>query len=418
MYSISRGFRFGAMLGAASLSIGCGAGSDPTDAPTLNHEWQFISQTYPFLGTHGENVCAEWRRLDDAGHVQVEREYYHFSLINEALAGRNDVDPRAIEAVKSSGLQAVRTCDDARAFMKRKSDYLESLPTTDDEPIEPPLGVLPKTEAPTLSAGVPAGGEAPAAGDEVDKIAEGYQWYQSYTVRVRHDGYTCSGILINGRALLTSAHCFPGDGYYSVSVDYGDAWLPTQYCISSNYPDCNNPPPYNMTVYRYPGYLGDSDTERDLALVISPTYWAWPADTDASWMRLVYSHPTAAVSFWSLGYGVDMDANHGAGIGRVATRSDIIDWSSADYWLAHVNQGYGRPCRGDSGSPADNTDLIGHDLAVGVFSNFDYSGAGYCPGPDDKYRYTKISNKLQWILPQIGPCDYYIVNGWAYYWCY
>src|SRR6478609_2781927 len=76
---------------ALLIAVTCSACSSSGDAeqrtePTANDGWQLVERAYPFQGSSGETVCAEYRRSEGEAHF-IDREYYHFDVINAGLGG-------------------------------------------------------------------------------------------------------------------------------------------------------------------------------------------------------------------------------------------------------------------------------------------------------------------------------------------
>jgi hypothetical protein len=215
-------------------------------------------------------------------------------------------------------------------------------------------------------------------------------------------GGSCSGALINAANLITSAHCFPASGDYRVIVDYGTAQLDAsgnRICINPG--RCNPPAGNNMWVTRYPFYGGTSDVRRDFALVFNYT-GGWkrrrtpPAVGSPSWI-------TGAFIFISTGRpsGSAVTATIGVrvvvtGVGRLSDNIDLVETDLGGYWIGRVVTGRGRPCKGDSGSPAQNWDN-GFAISIGVFSTYDHYDGEVCGAPNHKYRYNKIGDFISWL---------------------
>jgi hypothetical protein len=403
-------------MATAALAIGCG-GEGPKDPyENLSTEWQLVDRAYPYPGMQGGIVCAEYYRLAEHGLIEIDREVYFPDKINRKLDGRIDLDGEARASIRNGGISRVSDCDDARKFMRLKHEYFESLPSMDPPtPDEPPEsdGVDPES-------------------DRVDKVREGHQYdhfptvhlriWNEATITIPNDFARCSGILINQYSIITSAHCFDwGADMYEVSVDYGTAFdndpANGNWCISNNSPNCfTEPPEDNFFAYTHPDFSGGIDTDDDIAVLIHWTWDPWEVigDNHGYYMDLTKTAPGEGTSFEVHGYGASSVTGSGQGLGRKGNHTEGVSWTDSEYWLAYATQGYGHPCKGDSGGSAVNwTKLPGTDISMGVFSNYEVSETGdACPRIGNKFRYTKVNPKVGFINTALH--DFSAGNCWDY----
>lgn len=385
-----------------------GSGSEGVSTAPLDTPWTAITdKKYPFMGIHGETVCGEYERWDK-GERQVRQEYFHLDVINEHLAGRGGLDAELLAALHREGLTEAVTCDDARRFMAIQREQLES----------------------ATDGAAPAPQVTPAE-EIMDKVANGVDNNDPSVVRVQgwdagRKGYgTCSGMVISPRAIVTAAHCFFASGNWNVRVDHGrgpngDANASVDCIVDAG--NCTNPPTagVNAVVTRFPGYAGDLDQPRDLAVVVFNKPFRAPYGI----MRLSATAVGNGESYWVNGYGAHADNGSGLGIHRQAAKAQGIDDALKGYWRDEVQQGVGRPCRGDSGSPAINSTRLngspggfGNTMAIGVASNAELNG-GSCPEPGAYFRYTRVDDKIGFIMNLVPTCSFQTFKNWNYLNCF
>ncbi len=325
-----------AVLGALA---GCGSDGSvgrSEQEPVLPEQWQLVDRAYPLVGEYGEDVCAEWRSVDsNSGEEMVEREWYLFGKMNDMLANRVAVDDAdAVAAVRNGGVRQVRNCDDARTFTRLRREHAEA------QPVVEPYGEPAPSDAPDNEEF----DDLPSA-ERVDKVAVSYEFQNPATVRItRTDGSYCSGVLIGPYALLTAAHCLPtteGVQRYHIRVDYGNTH-PEVPCINW---DCGGSGD-NAWGWPYPGYTGNGDIAHDLALVIPDSSWLAPANTSASWMRMLNQMTVVNDTYWIEGYGWNANSGGNQGVGRRGLFYGGVSAQTTAFWHMDVFTNQSRGVQG------------------------------------------------------------------------
>jgi hypothetical protein len=317
--------------------------------------------------------------------------------MNEHLSGRGSLDAGAVAYMKNAGLSRVESCDDARRYIELQHEYLDARST--------------EVVAPTPGTDIDPGSDLGPTDGSTDKVADGMPSFLRSIVRVQvwngSSFGTCSGVLINTRVLLSAARCFVADGYYDLRVDQGRPQggngASSMGCLSGGNSCSNSPSGLNARVFRYPGFGGTGDTRNDLAVVINNTPWAHsapshPEELPFTFEQLTENAPGVGHMFTVAGFGAHASTGSGLGIRRESITRQQIDTSFSGYWRCTVDQGVGRPCRGDEGSPAINSSTSGSAMAFGLFSNFSGQGpGGFCNNPGDYFRYTRVDDKLAFV---------------------
>lgn len=379
-------------------------------------EWQLVERVYPFVGEHGENVCAEWHAVDPtSGETLSEREWFLFGRMNDMLSGRVAVDdPEAVAAARA-GVSQVTTCEEAREFTRLRRER---------SMLKPAVVELDPRE---LARNAPDNEEFPddQPAERVDKVTNSATFLNPPTVRMIHKSTLarCSAVLIGPSQLLTAAHCLPSLNVFQsigIRVDYGDAQTQIP-CINVRCTDSTN----NAAAWPFPGYTGSGDVAHDLALVWADQPWLAPANTDASWSRILNQMTVATDTYYIEGYGWNANSGGSFGVGRRGNNWGHINFQNADWFAMTTQANQSRPCFFDSGGPANNqTYMIGKaasgfkPCALGVDSAATALHPN-CPNPGDLFYYSRIHGKIPWLEANfVGGCYHGSSNGYNYIRCW
>ena len=372
-------------------------------------------------GVDGFTSCGKIYR-ETSGGVVAEDEAYSFILINQRLAANRELR-------QAVGMDRVASCEEARRFMRAQDRYLD--------------------ESAERSGPEQAVDDGPPAAEEeeaqlTDKILNGSPTHWDGVVRLVFfltgglQG-SCTGVILNSRALLTSAHCIPqefiygdwsGDGVNDggageIAVNYdrpqNASSNPTIHCLTAgpgSYPgSCGGNRKRVLAVRRHPGWSGNSDTQDDLAMIFSPGGIVWPGPAGyqpVHWMGLTSDGLAEDHDFWAIGQGVNSnggsvyfdstiqkwaDPGLNAGTLRQGNLSNIDTLGST--YLAHEGA-QSRVCRGDSGGPAIEGRAYS---AAGIASSFRYDSdygsmsnpVPACAEPGFNQYFTRPSWHFTWI---------------------
>jgi secreted trypsin-like serine protease len=165
----------------------------------------------------------------------------------------------------------------------------------------------------------------------------------------------------------------------------------------------------------HPSYSSSSSVN-DIAVVSNGSGWGAPADTSASWLRLVREAPTGGTGFGLYGWGMESDSG---------------PMDHLKYFLNHFEAGpsnsillspvvSGRACAGDSGAPLIRYANSGMPYpAVWAVHTATDDRTGYCAEAGDTEIATWVGSKVSWISGLVtGGCTNYSTGGVEYARCW
>jgi hypothetical protein len=160
--------------------------------------------------------------------------------------------------------------------------------------------------------------------------------------------------------------------------------------------------------------------------------WLPPANDPQRYVRLLDQGTADGEQFFIEGYG--WTANEGGSFGTAYRSSffEIIEVNLGGQFYSTVTVSKGRSCKGDSGGPAVNHNLIGKapwftPVAIGVTVGHDELGWPWpprkCPDLGFHNFFSRISNKLDWLDDrraefQLSECYRGSSNGNKYRRCF
>lgn len=281
------------------------------------------------------------------------------------------------EMRKSLKISTIRTCEEARAFIRLYTEYYESMESYEILRQGTPLGVSSVAEPAAAKAGVDSAGGTLNKKGLVD-IAQGA------------DGERCMGYMISSREIVTAAHCVMAalaSGHSGAShaflIDYWDPALPA----GRRRPLIG---PENLAIHVSPAYAGGADTQSDIAVLTRSV--AWENTTPEDYLKMYTG--TMSQARYNHFYG-NGSAVSGAGPSLRPERLSV-DWYGEHHYFV-LAEGH-RLCDEGSGGPFIRDDAT-DDVVTGHLANVDKgaAGAGRCAEPGKKERATRLGTKVGWI---------------------
>jgi hypothetical protein len=212
------------------------------------------------------------------------------------------------------------------------------------------------------------------------------------------NGGSCTGMMLNHRIIVTSAHCLDDylnggtSGNALFGVSYFDPALgkrPINAFVNGAYD--------RMEIRIAPTFRGDLDTESDVGFIMSAT--PWEETTYYDYLK-VYTGSMGNARYATI-WGAGINAFAGTGSGVLRYGNIYVDY----YGEHHIIDDAGsiRICKGDSGGPWIRTagaSIFSPDLVLALTSNFE--GGNVCAETGRKQRATRMSTKIDWIATASG----------------
>ena len=338
----------------------------------------------------------------------VYEEAYDFAQLTDELHA--DLDLQAL-----TGLRAVKTCEDAEAFVDARE--ARDIGQGSLEPVLAHGDFPPEDEGPfgTTARGVWKG--EPSGDQRILYIRVPVQLGSPGDARPREGGFmNCSAIAFSPRHLLTAAHCIPSNvsGYWRVRVFHGDPSGSDrgEPVVLGN---------YRAYIYRHPNYSGTADAADDVALISMERACVTDNERDAvslctgsPWHRTANNTNLMRLWLGNISLSTRMDIK---GFGSTSRYSQTdprlhfgdngsqisIDWTGSRHFLTEGEKD-AIICMGDSGGPAMMTaDWAAY--AAGVTSNVSVYNEQRCASTSNsaKQRWHRISGSFaSWVEPKLA----------------
>ncbi len=310
-------------------------------------------------------------------------EAYDFDALTRALDD---------DLVAQTQVDEVRSCEDAQRVTEALIARLET-----QAPFDGPLDV-PDDDIATTARGI--------RNAEYNNMALGG------VVRVGIPGgqYSCTGILINQRAILTAGHCF---SHATNGAD--NAWLTVD--IDSYEPARTDRYDGIARINIHPDYTGGADTEDDLAVVklFSGSFPGFALSDRTRIYTGTFHNMNVAHQ-----YGRGASELDGSGDNVLRRMGFAPDWFGHKHYYRTVRENGARVCNGDSGGPLIAWAPNGTRVVAGILSNSTKNSlSDVCARLDGRQRGVRLNQKVTFIEDMLDiTCVPGNDGGWPYVRCF
>lgn len=389
---------------AVAILAGCDFQAGPSDPASAGSQQASSAQSQEAGPSHSKaKRLAAFKKIKAASkgarHLECESSTYNengkevvrkkgvrLSVINAKLG-------LLPEAQAALGFKKAATCTEARFFI----DYMNRNPGL-EERFDPYLDELQPMAASEDSSAIWSG---PVPLKKASILgAAGSSDRQGIVEIDAWSGGKCTGVLLEKRTILTSAHCVyllgAGDDFTAdFTITYFDPWdgSTTPRVLANG----------GVQVHVHPPYSGDGDYQSDIAVLNVPV--SWPDVDIYDNVRVYNGNPTNMnLVLWGRGF----DAANGTGSGVLRYEPHAMNGNGTYYYYTRAT-GH-RVCHGDSGGPAFRDDS-NVNFTFGLLSGVS-SFSGECASYDAMELGTKLYPKISWIKSAAGiSCTSHMTSG-------
>jgi hypothetical protein len=380
-----------ALLLAAANGCGSSSSEEEYEAP-LPGDVMTEAEMPPIGQTNelGETLCSELDLgVDEYGRQFVDREIYHFGLINDELE-------RYPELAEGTGFTNVSDCESARAYAPKYAEFSAAHPNFRGEPSKQ------ESFSEFLSDPTNVGKPNPD-GPEVEKVFGGAIGDRPAVVRTARplpDGKYdyCSAVRIAGPLFVTAAHCMPN--FSSGQTQSYQLYIGRRNS-SGNESWVGGPGGKVLNVYGVPlhGFAGiNANEDFGLIFVLPMHHQLLNQYLEASATTLLASR-SPAVNDGQLVYGWGASDETEPRIDwRLRTPAPQptlhgIDSVGSEAWSIQDTGPAIRMCKGDSGGAALRDGMLDGITSVVLPRPVNT----ICSAPGHQQYWTRVDTKVSWL---------------------